>query len=119
MIESRPAEDADPRGVGEAACGLVSAEVGADGLLADLRLNPRALRLGSAALAEDIVSAVRAAQEDLRGRTDESAGPPALPEGLDPSVLVRRLEEVETQADLGFLRFSTVLDEALRRLDDR
>jgi DNA-binding protein YbaB len=103
---------------GESLDGLVSAYVGGDGLLERLQLNPRALRLSSEALAEHIVSAVRVAQKDLRDQTGESVRVGAVPEGLDPATMVRRLDEMETQADLGFARLTSALDEALRRLEE-
>ncbi|MDP9850070.1 YbaB/EbfC family nucleoid-associated protein [Streptosporangium lutulentum] len=108
----------DVHGVGEAAGGLVGAEVGTDGLLTGLRLNPRALRLGSDALAEHVVSAVRAAQKDRLGRIspDGSDEPPA-PEGLDPAALIRRLDEMEIHAARGFERVTSTLEETLRHLD--
>ncbi|MDN3352302.1 YbaB/EbfC family nucleoid-associated protein [Actinomadura sp. DC4] len=90
--------------------GLVTADIGADGLLEGLRLSPRALRLGSEALAEHIVSAVRAAQQDQRDKTGEGAR-----EGLD--TMVRRLDEMEVQAERAFGHLTSTLDEALRRLE--
>ncbi|MCG5220755.1 YbaB/EbfC family nucleoid-associated protein [Streptosporangium sp. KLBMP 9127] len=104
------------RGVGEAAGGLVSAEVGADGLLAVLRLNPRALRLGSEPLAEHIVSAVRTAQRDRLSQVAPDEPPAA---GTEPAALVGRLDEMEIRANRDFERLTATLEETLRHLDGR
>jgi hypothetical protein len=82
---------------------LVWADIGADGLLESLRLSPQAMRLTATELAAHIVSAVRVAQQAGRA--------------IDPATMVRRLDEMQAQADLGFTRLTTALDEALRRLD--
>ncbi|MEV4097905.1 hypothetical protein [Streptosporangium saharense] len=97
----------------------MSADVGADGLLAGLTLNPRALRLNARPLTEHIVSAVRAAQRDRIARLDERAEGETAQDGLDPAELVRRLDEFEAQATRDFDRLTWTLDETLRRLDDR
>lgn len=55
---------AEARGRGEAAGGHVSVEVLASGSLAALRIDPRALRLGSEALAEAILAASDEAVRD-------------------------------------------------------
>ncbi|MEU3165255.1 YbaB/EbfC family nucleoid-associated protein [Streptosporangium sp. NPDC006930] len=55
---------ADARGHGRAADGHVSVEVLASGALAALRIDPRALRLGSEALAEAILEASGEAVRD-------------------------------------------------------
>lgn len=98
---------------------MISADVGADGLLEGLRLNPRALRLGSEMLAGHIVAAVRAAQENLSDQIGESAADSATAGGLEPAALVRRLDEVEDQAAQNFTRLTATLDETLRRLEGR
>jgi hypothetical protein len=82
---------------------LARADIGADGLLESLSLSSQAMRMGAEELAAHIVSAVRTAQQ--AGRT------------IDPAIMVRRLDEMQTQADLGFARLNTILDEALGRLD--
>ncbi|MCG5220526.1 YbaB/EbfC family nucleoid-associated protein [Streptosporangium sp. KLBMP 9127] len=66
---------AETRGTGEAAGGQVVVEVCADGSLKDLRIDPRAMRLGSAALAEAILGAARAAQQDVAGRANQLMEP--------------------------------------------
>ncbi|MEV0590078.1 YbaB/EbfC family nucleoid-associated protein [Nonomuraea cavernae] len=56
---------AEFEGSAETAGGLVAARVGPTGRLAELRLRPQTMRLGSEELAEAIVEAVGAAQDDL------------------------------------------------------
>ncbi|MEV6862255.1 YbaB/EbfC family nucleoid-associated protein [Streptosporangium subroseum] len=54
----------EARGRGEGANGQVTVEVLATGSLRALRIDPRAMRLGSEVLAEAILEAVRQAEED-------------------------------------------------------
>ncbi|MER6943206.1 hypothetical protein ABT294_04205 [Nonomuraea sp. NPDC000554] len=110
-------EDEVPTGAGEAAGGLVGAVVGEDGLLAGLRLDARAMRFASEDLADHIVSAVRAAQQDRLQRVGEPATSPE--EGVDLEEFTRRLDGMEAQAAHDFARLTASLDETLRRLDER
>ncbi|NUW31465.1 hypothetical protein HTZ77_08510 [Nonomuraea sp. SMC257] len=109
----------DPRGRGESAAGQVVAVVGADGLLESLSLNPRSLRMGSDELAEHVVSAVRAAQQDLVARTDEPPPDAEEAEGdaIDPAELMHRLDELEVQSLRDFASLNATLDELLRRME--
>ncbi|TDE22005.1 YbaB/EbfC family DNA-binding protein [Nonomuraea mesophila] len=113
-VRAAPEDDA-PTGAGEAAGGQVRAVVGEDGLLARLKLDPRAMRLASHDLAEHIVAAVRAAQQDRLARTPEP-GPPQ--DDLATEELIRRVNDLEAQAAGDFARLTSSLDEMLRRLDD-
>ncbi|WP_214323111.1 YbaB/EbfC family nucleoid-associated protein [Nonomuraea sediminis] len=74
--EVRPLEDAQEevaaiRGHGEAADGQVRAEALPTGVLAGLRLDPRALRMGADALAEAIVEAATLAASDVTAKVTE------------------------------------------------
>ncbi|UBU17510.1 YbaB/EbfC family nucleoid-associated protein [Nonomuraea gerenzanensis] len=60
-------------GRGESAGGQVAVELSATGSLAGLHLDPRALRLGSQALAEAITEAFRRAEEDVAARSHDLA----------------------------------------------
>ncbi|MGW0805892.1 hypothetical protein [Nonomuraea sp. NPDC002799] len=110
-----PYKDDSPTGSGEAAGGLVRAVVGEDGLLAELRLNARAMRFSSKDLAEHVLAAVRAAQQDRLSRAE----PPAEEESLDEEELIRRLDDLELQAARDFAQLTASLDEALRRIEER
>jgi DNA-binding protein YbaB len=68
-------ELAETRGKGQAAGGRVMVEVSADGSLQDLKIDPRAMRLGSEVLAEAIMCAARDAQHDVAGRTNQLMEP--------------------------------------------
>jgi DNA-binding protein YbaB len=61
------------RGRGEAAGGQVSVEVTPTGALDRLRIDPRAMRLGSQALAEAILEAARKAEDDAVEQTSSLA----------------------------------------------
>jgi hypothetical protein len=83
-------EDAEPLvGTGEGAGGLIRATATAGGRITDLDLNPRALRMGSAELSEEILAAVNGALDDLRTKVSEAAATPDL------SGLAERLKEVQ------------------------
>ncbi|GAA4220989.1 DNA-binding protein YbaB [Streptosporangium album] len=58
----------ETKGRGEGANGQITVEVLATGSLRTLRIDPRAMRLGSEALAEAILEAVRQAEEDASSR---------------------------------------------------
>ncbi|WP_433222835.1 YbaB/EbfC family nucleoid-associated protein [Microtetraspora malaysiensis] len=61
-------------GEGEAAGGMIRAIVDGEGRIMDVRFDPRVMRQDSEGLAEAVVSAVRAAQEDAQGRTAKVLG---------------------------------------------
>lgn len=108
-------EDEDLRGFGEAGRGLVGATVGADGLLERVRIAPRALRLDSQELEEQVLAAVRAAQQDRLARGGEPADD--LPPDLAPETMAKRLDEFEAEALGRFSQMNASLDDLLRRLE--
>ncbi|MFC5831804.1 YbaB/EbfC family nucleoid-associated protein [Nonomuraea insulae] len=59
----------ETRGRGESAGGQVAVELAGTGTLADLHIDPRALRLGSKALVEAIKEAFGRAEEDVAERS--------------------------------------------------
>jgi hypothetical protein len=76
------------------------------------------MRLSSEQLAEHVVSAVRAAQQDRLGRVGESAdGAEGAVNGFDAEMLTKRLAELEAQSARDFMQLTAALDETLRRID--
>ncbi|MET9242822.1 YbaB/EbfC family nucleoid-associated protein [Nonomuraea sp. NPDC003709] len=63
----------ETRGRGESAGGQVVVELKPTGSLAGLRIDPRAMRLGSQALADAIVEAFRLAEDDVAGQSYDLA----------------------------------------------
>lgn len=86
---------AEARGRGEAEDGRVVVEVTPGGSLAALRIDPRAMRLGSEALAEAILQAARQAENDAAERAEEMMRP-LLDEPQSPGA------EVSGRRDSGF-----------------
>jgi hypothetical protein len=110
-----PGDEPGPRGHGTAADGLVEAEVAGYGRLESLTIDPTLLRAGTTAIAEYVLTAVRAAQDDERDR--RPAGPGGA--GGDPGALAGQLDEVAGNAWRGFDRMVGDLDALTRRLDGR
>lgn len=107
-----PAAAEPPRGRGESGDGLVRAEVAGFGRLESLEIDPGLLRAGTHAIAEHVIEAVRAAQDDERQRR-------AVGAGADPAALRQQLEGVSAEAWRGFDRMVGDLDALTRRLDRR
>ncbi|MFI0450848.1 YbaB/EbfC family nucleoid-associated protein [Actinomadura sp. 6N118] len=90
-----PARGGEPiEGVGLAADGRVRATVVAGGRLKSVDMDPRAMRLASAELGEQIVVAVNAALDDLR--TKAAAAP--TDEVVDTAALGKQVEEIQNQS---------------------
>jgi DNA-binding protein YbaB len=70
------ADLAEFTGRGESRSGLTSAEIGPDGRLRDVRFAARAMRLEAADLSEEVVQAVRQAQDDLERQARERLAVP-------------------------------------------
>lgn len=101
-------------GKGESRSGLTTAVVNADGMLQSVDFSPRVLRLDIRALAEEVVQAVRQAQEDQGRQAQELLAVP-------PSQVVG-LEEIQRQ----FAEFQDMFgaetaerNDRLRRLRER
>ncbi len=77
-------------GTGEAASGQVTVTVAADGKVLDVIFGPRAPRLDSQTLAEEVLSAARRAQHDAERRTQELIRESM--DGLDPAEAQTRLD---------------------------
>ncbi len=73
------------RGVGSAADDMVRAEVSEFGRLEELTLDPKLMRQGTTAIAEYVVTAVRAAQDDAHRQTQELLA--AAPDTVAPAEL--------------------------------
>ncbi|GGL10667.1 hypothetical protein Sme01_16000 [Sphaerisporangium melleum] len=83
MFEAAGRRMAETRGQGEAEDGRVVVEVSPGGSLVSLRIDPRAMRLGSEALAEAIIAAARQAEQDAARRAEAVMLP--LVTGSEPS----------------------------------
>ncbi|MEU5864815.1 YbaB/EbfC family nucleoid-associated protein [Nonomuraea sp. NPDC047529] len=81
-------------GQGESRSGAVTARVDADGRLEELRLAPRASRLELDELTEEIVQAVRTAQDDQSRRLRDVI-PPASFGGLSAEAVTRQFQDLQ------------------------
>jgi DNA-binding protein YbaB len=117
----RPGRDAEPglevRGIGQAEGGRVRAEVSAAGRLETLDIDPTLTRSGSAVVAELVVEAVRAAQDDVQHQVAEVLQDAAS--RFDPAGLTTGLDAVATEASRGLSRMIGELDAVTRRFEGR
>jgi DNA-binding protein YbaB len=95
-------------GKGEAADGRITAEYSSEGGLSALEIDPRALRLPSDELSQEIRAAVNAAAKDFQGRLTQVSGelfgakgdapdpndPEAAELFLDPSAALAQVENI-------------------------
>jgi DNA-binding protein YbaB len=88
------------RGVGEAAGGLIGATVGPGGVVKDLRLDPRAMRLDSQSLREALLAAIAAATPNAEEQVAELSGDltASTRQLADPAGLRQQLDQ--TMADI-------------------
>ncbi|MGW0191848.1 YbaB/EbfC family nucleoid-associated protein [Nonomuraea sp. NPDC003201] len=84
-------------GLAKSKDGLIEAAADGQGGLTRLRIDPRALRLGEAALGREVTAVLQAAQEDAARKAaviaDEAMGAANLPEPLDETFVRRRVEQ--------------------------
>ncbi len=114
---SGPDVGEEVRGVGTGGDGRVRAEVSAFGRLEALSIDATLLRVGTSVIAEYVLEAVRAAQDDAQRQSSELVG--LVPGGLDPAELSATLGQVAGEATRGFDRMLGDLDAVLRRIDRR
>lgn len=103
---------ADPpvEGVGEAADGLVRVTAVPGGQIETLWIDPRLIRLGSEALAEEIRLATNAALADLRTKLAESVAAP------DTTAMMEQLQELQRFAVPQLQSFLDALTEVQERI---
>lgn len=101
-------------GEGEAADGRIRASAIVGGTLKSVELDPRAMRLPSDELGEQIVAAVNAALEDLKTKVAESAG--SALEGFDPEALAEQMLDLQDQSVRQMSQFTAGMEEMLGRI---
>jgi hypothetical protein len=109
--ESTEGADAEPLlGFGESADGLIRVTAAAGGRLTELELDPRAMRLSSVQLSEQILLAANAALADLRDRVMDAAAGPNL------DALATQLVEVQEESTRQMSTFLQALTDAQERI---
>jgi DNA-binding protein YbaB len=82
LLTEAMAEIGEMTGEGEAADGMIRVTLDSTGRAKDVSLNPRAMRLGSVAIAEGMLEAFNAAHDDVHAKTQQRVAA-ALPDGVD------------------------------------
>jgi hypothetical protein len=109
--ESTEGAAAEPLlGFGESADGLIRVTAAAGGRLTELELDPRAMRLSSVQLSEQILLAANAALADLRDRVMDAAAGPNL------DALATQLVEVQEESTRQMSTFLQALTDAQERI---
>lgn len=109
-------------GEGEAADGLIRVVVDSAGRAAKVAVDPRAMRLGSEALAEGVRDAFNAAQDDLQAKSGRLiAG--ALPEGITQEdagheQMRGRFEEIAESFDRAMRERQAAFDRIRKDVED-
>jgi DNA-binding protein YbaB len=107
--EGEPAEPV--HGEGSAADGRITARVVSGGHLEALKVDPRLMRAGSEAICAQIIVAVNAAMDDLRGQTSQAA-----PAAMDPEALAGMLENLQTESARELSRFTQGVAETVAKI---
>lgn len=119
LLRNAQREIAAIKGEGESASGKVRARVDTDGRLVDVRLDPRATKLSSMDLAEEVTLAVQRAQDDAarqreRAFRDAVGGP--LP---DAEQVLEQFDETMQTFSRAMNGHEARLDQILREMNDR
>lgn len=112
VIENEDAEEIV--GEGEAADGRIKVTAKVGGRLESVTLDPRALRMPSDELGEQIVVAVNAALDDLRQKVADQSEPSMA--GFDPEALAEQMLELQDQSIKQMSRFTAGMEEMLERI---
>ncbi|MFI6596337.1 YbaB/EbfC family nucleoid-associated protein [Nonomuraea sp. NPDC050536] len=113
-------ELASVTGKGESRSGLVGAVVDNGGRLDQIELEPRAMRMSSAELSEEIVEAVRAAQDSVQRQSEEllaqamGSAEAGLP---DMDKLQRQTKDIQDSFALSVENSLAEIDRLTRRND--
>jgi DNA-binding protein YbaB len=103
------------RGAGTGGEGRVHAEVSGYGRLETLTIDPGLIRAGTAAIAEYVQEAVRAAQDDAARQSAEQLR--SATDGLDPDAMAERLGRISLEASQGVDRMLSALNTVADRLN--
>ena len=115
-VPAQGAEQAAPAtGTGAAADGQIEATVRSGGRLESLRMDPKALRMGSQALCEQLVLAVNAALDDLHAKAPDPAAQGTV--DVDTAALADRIGELQGQAVRQMSMFAQGITDALARIE--
>jgi DNA-binding protein YbaB len=111
-MQSRPAGDApEVEGEGEAAGGLVRV-VAADGRLSSVELDPRVMRMPSAELAEQVLTAANAALDLAAARAPVGDGAGVV----DPRALAEEVAEIQDQGVRQMAAISRAISAAVAQM---
>ncbi|GAA1607188.1 YbaB/EbfC family nucleoid-associated protein [Catellatospora bangladeshensis] len=111
-----PADGPQPAtGVGKALDGRIEAEMGADGKLTRLVLDPAVMRMDEKMLAREIITAVNTAWAARTGVDDATAAVAAI----DQQALGERLTELQDQGLAAMKRYTDGIQNLLDRLERR
>lgn len=96
-----------------AADGLIEIVAAPDGRIETVTIDPRAMRLPSQTLAEELRTALNAAHDELRAAASATAGVP------DPAALAARLQEMQETSIQQMRTFTQAIADAQQRLSAR
>jgi DNA-binding protein YbaB len=110
---AEPGDSEPASGNGQALDGLIQVTARA-GRVTEIQLDPRAMRLPSQTLAEELLAATNAALADLESK---AAAQDAIT--FDPQALSARLAEVQDMSVRQMERYTTSISDVLARLEGR
>ncbi|GAA2441738.1 hypothetical protein GCM10010191_67500 [Actinomadura vinacea] len=99
--------------VGESADGRVTVTATTGGRITGVEINPRAMRLSSQELGEQMVIAINAALDELRAKAPTAESEPAV----DPAALQTQLEELQNQGVRQMEMIRHAIGDTLARLE--
>jgi DNA-binding protein YbaB len=106
-----PADDGEPvLGTGTAADDRIRAVASGANRIDSITIDPRLMRLGSEALAEEIVTAVNAAFADLQRQAQTMSAP------ADPAEMAGQLRQLREDSVRGMVSVTSALDEVLGQI---
>jgi DNA-binding protein YbaB len=111
-----PDEAREIRGTAESADGMIRATVAPGSRLESVALDPRAMRMASESLAEEITRTVNAAFADLRERAAEAGSGVGAP---DAEALAGQLRDLQDESVRRMAAFGQAMNEVLARLGGR
>ncbi|MEU7740477.1 YbaB/EbfC family nucleoid-associated protein [Nonomuraea sp. NPDC049158] len=108
----------DVYGAGESADGKVRARTDSSGRVTEVRLDPRAMKLSSQDLGEEVTLAVMRAQDDCERRQEELLYDAVGRTAPSPDAVMTQFEEVMHTFNRAMNNRETRLDQIIREMDE-